>query len=144
VADGELHLDLHGEKLHGRFVLVVRTRTGPSGKEDWLLLHKHDEYAVTGWDAADHRTRCPPAGPTTRSRPTRTGCGAPTPPAARASVPLRAPVVAPVEADALVELDGLPAAGAWSVFGRRLRVTNLDKVLFPRVRFRGAVPRPGR
>ena len=39
--------DLHGEKLRGRFVLV-RTRTDDSGKEQWLLLHKHDEYAVDG------------------------------------------------------------------------------------------------
>ncbi len=44
VAAGELHLDLYGEKLRGRFVLV-RTGTEPSGKEEWLLLHKHDEYA---------------------------------------------------------------------------------------------------
>ena len=53
VRDGELHLDLYGEKLHGRFVLV-RTRTDASGKEEWLLLHKHDEYAVSGWYAEDH------------------------------------------------------------------------------------------
>src|SRR3954449_7170981 len=33
VADGELHMDLYGEKLHGRFVLV-RTRTNSSGKEE--------------------------------------------------------------------------------------------------------------
>ena len=25
-----------------------------SGKEQWLLLHKHDEHAVEGWDAEDH------------------------------------------------------------------------------------------
>jgi len=45
VAAGELHLDLHGEKLRGRFVLV-RTKTDSSGEEEWLTLHKHDEYAV--------------------------------------------------------------------------------------------------
>ena len=29
---------------------------GPTGagKEEWLLLHKHDEYAVDGWDPEDH------------------------------------------------------------------------------------------
>ncbi|MFC7484888.1 DNA polymerase ligase N-terminal domain-containing protein [Luedemannella flava] len=48
VRGGELHLDLHGEKLRGRFVLV-RTRA-----DQWLMLHKHDEYAVDGWDAEAH------------------------------------------------------------------------------------------
>ena len=45
--------ELHGEKLRGRFVLV-RTQHRRLGKEEWLLLHKHDEYAVDGWDAEDH------------------------------------------------------------------------------------------
>src|SRR4051794_15743785 len=53
IAAGELHFDLHGEKLRGRFALV-RTRTDRSGKEQWLLLHKHDAYAEAGWDAEDH------------------------------------------------------------------------------------------
>ncbi len=75
VAAGELHLDVHGEKLRGRFVLV-RTKTDSSGKEEWLMLHKRDDYAVSGWDPEDH------------GRSVR-------------------------------------------VFGRELRVTNLDKVLFP-------------
>jgi bifunctional non-homologous end joining protein LigD len=59
VQKGELHLDLFGTKLSGRFVLI-RTRRGPNGsvntgaREQWLLFHKHDEHAVTGWDAAEH------------------------------------------------------------------------------------------
>jgi bifunctional non-homologous end joining protein LigD len=53
IAAGELHFDLHGQKLNGRFVLI-HTRTGPGGKEEWLLLHKRDEYAVDGWDPEDH------------------------------------------------------------------------------------------
>ncbi|HEY7044113.1 MAG TPA: DNA polymerase ligase N-terminal domain-containing protein [Nocardioidaceae bacterium] len=53
VARGEIHVDLFGEKLQGRFVLV-RTGTEDSGKEDWLLLHKHDEYAEKGWDPENH------------------------------------------------------------------------------------------
>lgn len=53
VAQGELHLDLYGRKLRGRFVLV-RTSTDESGKQTWLLLHKHDEFAVTGWDPEEH------------------------------------------------------------------------------------------
>src|SRR3954454_23997147 len=42
IANGELHVEMHGQKLRGRFVLV-RTRIEESGKEDWLLLHKHDD-----------------------------------------------------------------------------------------------------
>jgi bifunctional non-homologous end joining protein LigD len=53
VADGELHLDISGEKLRGRLVLV-RTKTDPGGKEEWLLLHKRDEHAVAGWNPEDH------------------------------------------------------------------------------------------
>src|SRR5918994_2033253 len=58
VADGELHVDVEGEKLAGRFVLVrsdgrgSRARSGD--KEQWLLLHKRDEHAVAGWDPEDH------------------------------------------------------------------------------------------
>jgi bifunctional non-homologous end joining protein LigD len=60
VRRGELHFDVHGEKLSGRFVLVRTTpRVGaaPSAREQWLLLHKHDEHAQAGWDAeADVRS----------------------------------------------------------------------------------------
>ena len=42
----------YGEKLRGHFALVRRGERG--GKEQWLLIHKHDEYAVPGWDAEDH------------------------------------------------------------------------------------------
>ncbi len=50
---GELHVDLFGEKLHGRFVFV-RTRRGSFEKEEWLLLHKHDDFAVDGWNPEEH------------------------------------------------------------------------------------------
>ena len=50
---GELHFDVYGRKLRGRFVLL-RTRTGRDGKPEWLLLHKRDEYAVDGWDPEEH------------------------------------------------------------------------------------------
>ena len=50
---GELHLDLSGRKLAGRFVLI-RTGIDKSGKQRWLLLHKNDEFAVPGWDPEDH------------------------------------------------------------------------------------------
>jgi bifunctional non-homologous end joining protein LigD len=53
VAHGELHFDLHGEKLAGRFVLVRTSPpvgARPSDREQWLLLHKRDEHARPGWD----------------------------------------------------------------------------------------------
>ena len=130
VAAGELHLDLQGEKLQGRFVLV-RTRTDSSGKEQWLMLHKHPEYAATGWNAEDH-PRSVLSGRTNdevKADPDRLWRS--DLPAARASVLLRADRTAAVSDDELAALDALPAAGRWSVFGRELRVTNLDKVLFP-------------
>ncbi|NUT36752.1 MAG: ATP-dependent DNA ligase [Hamadaea sp.] len=130
VAEGELHLDMLGEKLRGRFVLV-RTRTNASGKEEWLLLHKHDDYAVDGWDAEDH-PRSVLSGRTNEDvkadpdRMWRSDL-----PAARASVLLK-PESSAVGDDELAALDDLPGTGGqWEVFGRRLKVTNLDKVLFP-------------
>ena len=51
---GELHFDLYGEKLKGRFVLDPPGPARARGKEQWLLLHKHDEHAVPGWDPEDH------------------------------------------------------------------------------------------
>src|SRR4051794_30618429 len=49
---GDLHFDLDGQKLNGRFVLVRRDK--PNGKEDWLLLHKRDAAAEPGWDPEQH------------------------------------------------------------------------------------------
>ena len=43
-----------GQKLRGRFILVRRGEPDRSGKEQWLLLHKHDEYAVKGWNPEEH------------------------------------------------------------------------------------------
>ena len=54
VRDGELHADIYGEKLKGRFILIRRQGRGEPGKEQWLLFHKHDEYAVKGWDPEDY------------------------------------------------------------------------------------------
>jgi bifunctional non-homologous end joining protein LigD len=133
LAAGELHVDLYGEKLHGRFVLV-RTSRGRSGKEEWLLLHKRDEFAAAGWSAEDH-PRSVLTGRTNdqvKADPDRMWRS--DLPAARASIPLK-PSTATVADDELRHLDRLRSHGVWRVFGRDLRVSNLDKVLFP--------PRPG-
>ncbi|MEN1975461.1 non-homologous end-joining DNA ligase [Cellulomonas olei] len=132
VAAGELHADVNGEKLRGRLVLVRRGAVGEDGKEQWLLVHKHDDHAVRGWDAEDH-PRSVVSGRTNdevKADPDRLWRS--DLPAAEASVDLRPPDVAPPTPDELARLDDLgPAGGTWPVFGRRLRVTNLDKVLFP-------------
>ncbi|HET8657683.1 MAG TPA: DNA polymerase ligase N-terminal domain-containing protein [Micromonosporaceae bacterium] len=137
LAAGELHVDLYGEKLRGRFVLVrtARGRSGKesgkeSGKDEWLLLHKRDEFAVEGWSAEDH-PRSVLTGRTNddvKADPERMWRS--DLPAARAAVPLR-PSTAVVGAEELRELDALRTQGVWHVFGRELRVSNLDKVLFP-------------
>lgn len=131
VAAGELHMDLYGEKLRGRFVLV-RTRTEESGREQWLLLHKHDEFAVTGWSAEEHlrSVRSGRTNDEVKADPDREW-HADLPPA-RAAVTV---AFAAASADELRELDVLKSSGLWHIFGRTLRVTNLDKMLFP--------PRPG-
>jgi bifunctional non-homologous end joining protein LigD len=126
IAEGELHLDMRGQKLRGRFVLV-RTRTGASGRDEWLLLHKRDDDAVAGWDAEDH-PRSVLSGRTNeevRADPDRLWRS--DQPASRASVPLK---FQEATADEVSALDELGAGGTWSVFGRDLAVTNLDKVLF--------------
>ncbi|MCU1431700.1 MAG: ATP-dependent ligase [Actinotalea sp.] len=131
VAAGELHADVHGSRLRGRLVLVRRGDPGPDGKEQWLLLHKRDEHAVEGWDAEDHPTSVV-SGRTNQEvladpdRLWRSDL-----PAAEASIELRPPPVPAPTRDELAALDDLPPTGTWEVFGRRLRVTNLDKVLFP-------------
>jgi bifunctional non-homologous end joining protein LigD len=128
VRAGELHVDLHGQKLKGRFVLV---RTGgPPDREEWLMLHKNDEFAVKGWDAEDH-PRSVLSGRTSdevQADPDKLWRS--DLPAARAAIPLK-PTAAEFRDEELSELHRLKAGGVWHVFGRDLRVTNLDKVLFP-------------
>ena len=130
VRDGELHAEMHGEKLRGRFVLV-RTSRADSDKDEWLLLHKHDEFAVSGWNAEDH-PRSVLSGRTNdevKADPERLWRS--DLPAARASVLLKTSAVEPPDKDELAELDSIKESGTWTVLGRELRVTNLDKVLFP-------------
>jgi bifunctional non-homologous end joining protein LigD len=130
VEDGELHAELHGQKLRGRFVLV-RTRRDGSGKDEWLLLHKHDSHAVDGWDAEDH-PKSVLSGRTNdevKADPERMWRA--DQPAARAAVLLKPASVDGPSKGELRELDRMAADGTWEVFGRELRVTNLDKVLFP-------------
>jgi bifunctional non-homologous end joining protein LigD len=136
VAAGDFHADMHGHKLRGRLILVRRD-SDRSGQDQWLLLHKHDEYAVSGWDPGDY-PRSVLSGRTNdevKADPQRVWRS--DLPPAQASVATGGPaetaelVAAGPSADELAALDDLGPAGSWDVFGRRLRLTNLDKVLFP-------------
>ncbi|WP_408898860.1 DNA polymerase ligase N-terminal domain-containing protein [Nocardioides sp. R1-1] len=126
VRAGELHAEVHGHKLRGRLVLV---RTGGDGdRESWMLLHKHDEHAVDGWDPEDHplsvlsgRTNEDVAADPDRQW--RSGADA-----AEAEEVL---LPDPLPDEALDKLGAFGKQGTWEVFGRSLKVTNLDKVLFP-------------
>ena len=130
VAAGELHADMHGQKLRGR-VILVRRQGGDGDSGQWLLLHKDDADAVSGWDPDDH-PRSVLSGRTNDEvkadpdRMWRSGL-----PPAEASVRLRPPHIAGPGEDELAALDELGKGGRWEVFGRQLRLTNLDKVLFP-------------
>jgi bifunctional non-homologous end joining protein LigD len=130
VAAGELHAEMFGQKLRGRLVLVRRDRDG-SGRDRWLLLHKRDAHAVEGWDPDDH-PRSVLSGRTSdevKADPERLWRS--DLPAARASIRLRPAIPDALSDDELAALDGIRANGTWDVFGRSLRLTNLDKELFP-------------
>jgi len=125
---GELHVELYGEKLRGRFVLV-RSDRGDRGRDEWLVLHKRDDAAVPDWDPEQHpysvvsgRDNDDVAARRDRVW-TRAGeVGTAGAAAAKA---------AGATADELDALDALGDSGTWSVGGREVRLTNLDKVLFP-------------
>jgi bifunctional non-homologous end joining protein LigD len=126
VAGGELHAEVRGEKLRGRLVLVRQDGSGDG--DAWMLLHKRDEHAVEGWDPEEH-PRSVLSGRTNeqvRACPDRIWRS--DAPAAEAEVSL---LPEPLPDEAIDELGRLGKAGTWEVFGRRLKVTNLDKVLFP-------------
>ena len=128
VRAGELHAEVHGEKLRGRLVLVRGDGGEGGGDRDWMLLHKRDEHAVEGWDPEQH-PRSVLSGRTNdevAADPERLWRS--DAPAAEATVSL---LPEPLPDEAIDELAGLGEEGTWEVFGRTLKVTNLDKVLFP-------------
>jgi bifunctional non-homologous end joining protein LigD len=142
VAAGELHADVTGDKLRGRFVLV---HSGGSRWESnqWLLLHKDDEYAVSGWDPDDYPASVLSGRTNEQVRADPDRVWRSDLPPAQASVELHPPAAADPPAAApppavagptgaeLTALDELGAGGRWEAFGRELRLTNLDKELFP-------------
>jgi bifunctional non-homologous end joining protein LigD len=131
VAAGQLHAELHGSRLRGHFVLVRSGDAGDHGKEQWLMLHKKDEHAVEGWDAEDYPTSVVSGLTNDEVKADPARLWRSDLPAAQASVELHAPTPDGPSDDELAALDELGQAGTWEVLGRSLRVTNLDKVLFP-------------
>jgi bifunctional non-homologous end joining protein LigD len=138
VAGGELHFDLFGEKLAGRFVLVRtdgRNRRRTGGRQDeWLLLHKRDDHAVDGWDPEAHPRSVKSGRTNDEVAAAPEAMWRSDAPASEAEVPVGwppVPDVVPVTEDELAALDNLPKSGRWVVQGRELQLTNLDKVLFP-------------
>lgn len=120
---GRVALRLDGRRLRGGFDLQ---RTGEAGdREPWAITHHADADADAGWDADTHvksmkSGRSPDE---IRAMPYATWRGGVRPPDARLQL-----AVTPDELEALEALD---ASGMWHIGGHELRLTNLDKVLFP-------------
>ncbi len=54
LAKGDLKFRLKGKRLKGDFALVkMRSRRPGSKGTEWLMIKKHDEYVVEGYDAGD-------------------------------------------------------------------------------------------
>ena len=88
-------------------------------KDQWLLLHKHDDHAVDGWDPEDH------------PRSVKSGRTNDEVKAAPAATWSSQSLWAGPTDDELAALDALGKAGEWTLGEHTLRLTNLDKVLFP-------------
>jgi bifunctional non-homologous end joining protein LigD len=124
VAEGNLHIELHGQKLRGRFVLIRRGQDS-SGKEQWLVFHKKDEHAVPGWDPEDHPR-------SVRSGRTNDEVAASHDAVWHSDAPVnQANIDFSDSRPDIAALDALGAQGDWEFDGVTLRLTNLDKVLFP-------------
>jgi bifunctional non-homologous end joining protein LigD len=127
VAAGELHADVWGEKLAGRFVLV-RTGRDRSGKEQWLMFHKRDEHARAGWDPEDFPR-------SVKSGRTNDEVAAEPDAEWRSDLPAEGAEKRlrwePPSAEELRALDALGTTGSWELHGRTLRLTGLDKEVLP-------------
>jgi bifunctional non-homologous end joining protein LigD len=129
---GEIHFDLHGDKLRGRFVLV-RTRRDRSGKQQWLLLHKRDDYAEAGWNPEEHPRSVKSGRTNDEVKAAPDALWRSDLPASEAEIRLHPPVGEwePPSPEELEALDALGNEGRWELQGRQLKLTNLNKALFP-------------
>jgi bifunctional non-homologous end joining protein LigD len=132
---GELHFDLEGERLRGRFVLIRTDKPGKGrpGKSPWLLLHKNDDHAVVAWDAEDHSTSVKSGRTNDEVASSPETLWRSDLPADEAAQDLRPEIPkwdAPTPEE-LMALDEMGAQGVWQLQGQDLKLTNLDKILFP-------------
>lgn len=121
---GDLRFDLDGEKLHGHFALV---RRGGRSERQWLLVKKHDDAAVGGWDPEQH----PQSVKTGRTNDEVKASPS-------ASWSSAAHWTAPSAAE-LAELDELGDAGKWQFGDHAVSLTKLDQVAIPGTKSRSAV-----
>ncbi|HWF80910.1 MAG TPA: DNA polymerase ligase N-terminal domain-containing protein [Streptosporangiaceae bacterium] len=137
LASGTFHAEVTGHKLRGQLVLVrsrggASKNSGDSGQEQWLLLHKDDEFAVSGWDPEQYPTSVLSGRTNEQVKADPDRIWRSDLPPDQASVSLRPSVSYPeVTDEELAALDALGNGGRWDVFGRELKLTNLDKELFP-------------
>src|SRR5262249_140988 len=100
----------------------------------WLLIHKNDEYAQSGWNPEEH-PRSVKSGRTNdevAAAPEWMWRGdLPASEAAISLVKPPRPVWDPPTEDEPAALAELGVKGRWTVQGREVTLTNLDKVLFP-------------
>jgi bifunctional non-homologous end joining protein LigD len=135
LASGTFHAEVTGHKLRGQFVLVRSASKHMSNRdtdqEQWLLLHKDDEFAVSGWDPEQHPTSVISGRTNDEVKADPDRMWRSDLPPDQASVRLRPTVSYPeVSKDELAALDALGNGGRWDVFGRQLKLTNLEKELF--------------
>jgi bifunctional non-homologous end joining protein LigD len=124
--------------------VLVRTERGPrarDGKEQWLMLHKNDDFAQPGWNAEDYPQSVKTGRTNDEVKAAPEAEWRSDLPADKAEIRLRPET--PVEhwpevprfegptEEELAALDELGAKGTWEVQGHKLALTNLDKVLFP-------------
>ena len=52
---GDFKFRLHGKKLNGDFALIhIKARRPGSKGNEWLLIKKHDEHVVAGFDIEEY------------------------------------------------------------------------------------------
>jgi bifunctional non-homologous end joining protein LigD len=130
VAAGEVHVHLDGVKLKGQFMLI-QTGRRDGDSDQWLLFHKDDEYAVSGWNPEDYPQSVLSGRTNDEVKADPDRLWRSDLPPAEASVELRARPFPDPSNDELDALEEFGASGTWEVFGQKLRLTNLDKELFP-------------
>lgn len=121
IEDGEFKFVLVGRKLRGRYVIVRTSRQRGRGDE-WLLIHKKDEHAVSGWDPENH-----PRSVLSARDNEDIAAGRPGRWSAATKSELKA--LAAIKADGRGR--GAKASFDWSVDGVNTELTNLDKVMMP-------------